>query len=275
MLGLYTTFTFPQHGVRYIAITDNFDTIDQTSVSNDFAGIKNWFNEFYARDTSRKIRAVNRARGEKRIPLTTNVPYGYVKGSADPKKWIIDPEAAAIVKRIFQMCMEGRGPHQIANQLTADKILYPAAYKYQHGIRAQGVIPENPYHWNSANIADLLKMREYTGCLINFKTYSTSIWDKKRHTSEEGKQAIFLNHHEAIMRKMCFSGCRRFGNKDIGLPRAGKAASFRAWCTAQIAGRRCIILPQGRISEIRKCLNGPPTIKTETSVEAITFETKY
>ena len=226
MVGLYTTFTFPQHGVRYIAITDNFDTIDQTSVNNDFAGIKNWFNEFYARDTSRKIRAVNRARGEKGIPLTTNIPYGYVKNPADPKQWIVDPEAAAIVKRIFHMCMEGRGPHQIANQLTAEKILCPAAYKYQHGIRAQGIIPENPYHWNSANIADLLKMREYTGCLINFKTYSNSIWDKKRHCSEEEKQAIFPNHHEAIIEEDVFQRVQEIREHRHRITKSGKSSIF-------------------------------------------------
>ena len=115
LTGLYTNFTFPQYGVRYIAINDNYDTIDPNSVNNDFAGIKNWFNEFYARDTSRKIRAVQKAKGERGVPLTVNVPYGYVKDPENPKHWLVDPEAAAIVKRIFSMCMEGRGPTQIAS----------------------------------------------------------------------------------------------------------------------------------------------------------------
>ena len=114
LTGLYTNFTFPQYGVRYIAINDNYDTIDPNSVNNDFAGIKNWFNEFYARDTSRKIRAVQKAKGERGVPLTVNVPYGYVKDPENLKHWLVDPEAAAIVKRIFSMCMEGRGPTQIA-----------------------------------------------------------------------------------------------------------------------------------------------------------------
>ena len=94
LTGLYTNFTFPQNGVRFIAINDDFDSSDPNSVNNDFAGIKNWFNEFYARDTSRKIRAVNKAKGERGVPLTTNVPYGYVKDSENPKHWIIDPAAA-------------------------------------------------------------------------------------------------------------------------------------------------------------------------------------
>ncbi len=134
LTGLYTNFTFPQYGVRYIAINDNYDTIDPNSVNNDFAGIKNWFNEFYARDTSRKIRAVQKAKGERGVPLTVNVPYGYVKDPENPKHWLVDPEAAAIVKRIFSMCMEGRGPTQIANQLWVDKVLTPTAYKLSHGL---------------------------------------------------------------------------------------------------------------------------------------------
>ena len=129
LTGLYTNFTFPQYGVRYIAINDNYDTIDPNSVNNDFAGIKNWFNEFYARDTSRKIRAVQKAKGERGVPLTVNVPYGYVKDPENPKHWLVDPEAAAVVKRIFSMCMEGRGPSQIAKQLQEDKVLTVSAYE--------------------------------------------------------------------------------------------------------------------------------------------------
>ena len=123
LTGLYTNFTFPQNGVRFIAINDNYDTIDPNRVDNDFAGIKNWFNEFYARDTSRKIRAVQKAKGERGVPLTTNVPYGYVKDLENPRRWVVDPVAADVVKRIFDLCMKGRGPMQIANQLKADKVL--------------------------------------------------------------------------------------------------------------------------------------------------------
>lgn len=110
MTGLYTNITFPKHGVRYIAINDNFDTSAQNSREIDMAGIKNWINEFYARDTSRKIRAVNKSKGSRGIPLTTNVPYGYMKNPDDPTHWLVDEEAAIVVKYIFKMAMEGRGP---------------------------------------------------------------------------------------------------------------------------------------------------------------------
>lgn len=133
LTGLYINYTFPQYGVRYIAINDHFDTIDPNSTDSDMAGIKNWFNEWYSKDTSRKIRAVNKAKGERGERLTTNVPYGYKHDSDDPKKWVIDEEAAQIVKRIFTLCMEGKGPSQIAALLEKEKVLNPTAYKQREG----------------------------------------------------------------------------------------------------------------------------------------------
>ena len=115
MTGMFINITFAKHDVRYIAINDNFDSANQNSVDNDFAGIRMWFNEFYARDTSRKIRAVNKAKGERGEHLTTNPPFGYIKDPENPKQWIIDEEAAKVVRHIFDLCMEGRGPLQIAN----------------------------------------------------------------------------------------------------------------------------------------------------------------
>jgi DNA invertase Pin-like site-specific DNA recombinase len=117
LVGLYTSMTFPKYGVRYIAINDSFDSAASNSINNDYAGIKNWFNEFYARDTSRKIRAVQESKGERGIPLTVNVPYGYVKDPNDKTKWLVDEEAAKVVKYIFDLCMEGRSSTQIAKVL--------------------------------------------------------------------------------------------------------------------------------------------------------------
>ena len=124
LTGLYINYTFPQYGVRYIAINDHFDTIDPNSTDSDMAGIKNWFNEWYSKDTSRKIRAVNKAKGERGERLTTNVPYGYKHDSGDPKKWVIDEEAAQVVKQIFALCMEGKGPSQIAALLEKELCVY-------------------------------------------------------------------------------------------------------------------------------------------------------
>ena len=226
LTGLYTNFTFPEHGVRYIAINDDFDTSDPNSVNNDFAGIKNWFNEFYARDTSRKIRAVTKSKGEKGVPLTVNVPYGYKKDPDNPKHWIIDEEAAMVVRRIFDMCMEGRGPSQIANQLMADNILNPTAYKRKQGINSPNPTPENPYHWNVNTVVHILERREYTGCIVNFKTYTNSIWDKKQRVNSEENQAIFENVHEAIIDESLFEKVQIIRQNRHRRTKTGKSSIF-------------------------------------------------
>ena len=226
LTGLYTNFTFPQYGVRYIAINDNYDTIDPNSVNNDFAGIKNWFNEFYARDTSRKIRAVQKAKGERGVPLTVNVPYGYVKDPENLKHWLVDPEAAAIVKRIFSMCMEGRGPTQIANQLWVDKVLTPTAYKLSHGLSTNSPAPEDPYRWDKRAVSSILERLEYTGCTVNFKTYTNSIWDKKRHLNPVENQAIFPDTHERIIDDDVFEKVREIRSQRHRMTRTGKSSIF-------------------------------------------------
>ena len=226
LTGLYTNFTFPQNGVRFIAINDNYDTIDPNRVDNDFAGIKNWFNEFYARDTSRKIRAVQKAKGERGVPLTTNVPYGYVKDPENPRRWVVDPVAADVVKRIFSMCMEGRGPMQIANQLKSDKVLTPTAYRALQGIKTPNKKPEDPCDWHSSTIVAILERREYTGCTVNFKTYTNSIWDKKQRDNPLEKQAIFPNTHEAIIEEAVFEKVQQVRQQRHRKTRAGRSSIF-------------------------------------------------
>ena len=226
LTGLYTNFTFPQNGVRFIAINDNYDTIDPNRVDNDFAGIKNWFNEFYARDTSRKIRAVQKAKGERGVPLTTNVPYGYVKDPENPRCWVVDPVAADVVKRIFDQCMEGRGPMQIANQLKADKVLTPSAYRTLQGIKTPNKKPEDPCDWHSSTVVAILERREYTGCTVNFKTYTNSIWDKKQRDNPLEKQAIFPNTHEAIIEEAVFEKVQQVRQQRHRKTRTGRSSIF-------------------------------------------------
>ena len=175
LTGLYTNFTFPQYGVRYIAINDNFDTIDPNSTDNDFAGIKNWCNEFYARDTSRKIRAVNKAKGERGVPLATNVPYGYLKDPENSRCWKIDPVAA-------------------------DGVVNPTYYWRSHGTsRGGSKSTVEPTKWGHTTVKKILTLQEYCGDVINFKSYSKSYKMKKRIENPEENRAIFLNVHEAII----------------------------------------------------------------------------
>ena len=226
LTGLYINFTFPKYSVRYIAINDHFDTIDPNSTDNDVAGIKNWFNEFFAKDTSRKIRAVQKAKGERGVPLTTNVPFGYLKDPEDKTKWIVDEAAAMVVKRIFKLCMEGRGPMQIAKLLQEEKVLNPTAYKRRAGIKTPSPETDVPYHWNTNTVVHILERREYTGCTVNFKTYTNSIWDKKQRETPIEKQAVFYNTHPAIIEQEVFDKVQQIRKQRHRRTKTGKSSLF-------------------------------------------------
>ena len=226
LTGLYINFTFPKYGVRYIAINDHFDTIDPNSTDNDMAGIKNWFNEFFAKDTSRKIRAVNKAKGVRGVPLTVNVPYGYIKDPTDRTKWLIDDEAASVVKDIFNMCIEGRGPLQIAKALRENHVLTPTAYKNRKGIKSPSTENADPYRWNANTVVHILERKEYTGCTVNFKTYTNSIWDKKQRDNPEENWAVFENAHSEIIKPDVFKKVQEIRKQRHRRTRTGKSSMF-------------------------------------------------
>ena len=226
LTGLYINFTFPKYNVRYIAINDHFDTIDPNSTDSDIAGIKNWFNEFFAKDTSRKIRAVNKAKGERGVPLTVNVPFGYRKDPEDKTKWVVDEAAALVVKRIFKLCMEGRGPMQIAKLLQEEKVLNPTAYKKREGIKTPSPETADPYHWNTNTVVHILERREYTGCTVNFKTYTNSIWDKKQRETPIEKQAVFYNTHPSIIEQEVFDKVQEIRQQRHRRTKTGKSSLF-------------------------------------------------
>ena len=198
-VGYYTESFFAERDIRYIAINDG---VDSDKGDNDFTPFRNLFNDFYARDTSKKIRAVMRAKGNAGEHLCTNPPYGYMKDPADKKKWMVDEEAAEIVKRIFDLCIAGKGPMQIAKLLTAEHILTVKAHYAQ---RAGKPLPEKPYHWDPKSVAGILERPEYTGCTVNFKTYSKSHKLKKRLYNVPENQRIFPNTQPAIIDEQVFA----------------------------------------------------------------------
>ena len=226
MAGMFINFTFAEHGVRFIAINDNYDTIDPNSIDNDFAGIKNWFNEFYARDTSRKIRAVQKAKGERGDRLTVNVPYGYKKHPEDPKAWIIDEEAANVVRKIFDLCMQGRGPSQIAAQLEKERVLNPTAYKQREGRKTPHQTPENECRWHESTVVAILERMEYIGATVNFKTYSNSIWDKKQRANPIENQKVFYGTHPAIITQEVFDKVQEIRQQRHRRTATGKSSIF-------------------------------------------------
>ena len=197
-VGYYTESFFAERDIRYIAINDG---VDSDKGDNDFTPFRNLFNDFYARDTSKKIRAVMRAKGNAGEHLCTNPPYGYMKDPADKKKWMVDEEAAEIVKRIFDLCIAGKGPMQIAKLLTAEHILTVKAHYAQ---RAGKPLPEKPYHWDPKSVAGILERPEYPGCTVNLKTYSKSNKLKKRLYNVPENQRIFPNTQPAIIDEQVF-----------------------------------------------------------------------
>lgn len=198
-VGYYTESFFSERDIRYIAINDG---VDSDKGDNDFTPFRNLFNDFYARDTSKKIRAVMRAKGNAGEHLCTNPPYGYMKDPADKKKWIVDEEAAKIVKRIFDLCIAGKGPMQIAKLLTAQHVLTVKAHYAQ---RDGKPLPEKPYQWSPKSVAGILERPEYTGCTVNFKTYSKSHKLKKRLHNAPENQRIFSNTQPAIIDEQVFA----------------------------------------------------------------------
>ena len=192
---LMDTF-FPEHDIRLVAVSDAIDTFEGES---EMAPIKNVFNEWYARDISKKRRISNKIKGNSGIPMGPP-PYGYKKDPDDPKHWVIDEEAAAVVRRIYDMHLGGRGIEQIAAQLERDEILTPNAYWISKGISRPGkskALP--PTHWSRGTVANILKQQAYCGDVINFKTYSKSYKLKKRLDNDPDSWVIFRDVHEPII----------------------------------------------------------------------------
>lgn len=197
-VGYYTESFFAERDIRYIAINDG---VDSDKGDNDFTPFRNLFNNFYARDTSKKIRAIMRAKGNAGEYLCSNPPYGYVKDPTDKKKWIVDEEAAEIVKRIFDLCVARKGLMQIAKVLTADKVLTVNAY---YAKRDGKPMPDNLYRWSVETIRRILERPEYMGCTVNFKTYSKSHKLKKRLQNALENYRIFPDTQPAIVNRNVF-----------------------------------------------------------------------
>ena len=200
--GLYREM-FRERGVRLIAVNDGFDS---ERGEDDFTPFREIMAEFYARDTSKKIKSVLSAKGRSGKPTTNTPPYGFVKDPDDKYKWLVDETAAAVVRRVFQMAVDGMGAHQIARVLTEEKTERPSYYsgKNGQGTRRNDYDRDNPYIWYSSTIAKLLRTLEYCGHLVNLRTTTTDFKSRKSKVKPQDEWLIFENHHEAIISQEVF-----------------------------------------------------------------------
>ena len=195
-VGRLTEEFFPEHDIRLVAVSDNIDTAEG---ENEMAPIRNLFNEWYARDISKKRRISNKIKGNAGEPMG-QPPYGYMKDPDNPKRWIVDDEAAQVVKRIYSMTLDGLGTEQIAAQLEKDGTLTPRAYWLQKGVKRPGKGKQlPPTRWNSSTVTKILSLQEYCGDILNFKTYSKSYKNKKRIDNDRENWVVFKDVHEPII----------------------------------------------------------------------------
>ena len=201
-VGRLTEEFFPDHDIRLVAVSDNIDTAEG---ENELAPIRNLFNEWYARDISKKRRISNKIKGNAGEPMG-QPPYGYIKDPNDPKHWIVDDEAAQVVRRVYSMTLEGFGTEQIAAQLEKDDVLTPRAYWLTKGIKRPGKGKQQPpTKWNSSTITKILSLQEYCGDILNFKTYSKSYKNKKRIDNDRENWVVFQDVHEAIIERAVYA----------------------------------------------------------------------
>ena len=190
-VGMYTEMVFPRKGVRYIAVNDG---VDSAQGDSELSVLKNVFNEWMVKDTSKKIKAVFRSKGMSGKPLTSQSPYGYVKD--ENGMFVIDPETAPVVKQIFSLCLAGNGPTKIARMLTEQNIPTPGTVEYRRTGSTRRYYPDYPCKWSTNTVCHILERKEYLGHTVNFKTEKVSYKVKVSVLNPEDKQAVFENTHE-------------------------------------------------------------------------------
>ena len=200
-VGMYTEMVFPEYGVHFIAVNDGVDSIKGDS---EFTAIRNVFNEMFAKDTSKKIKATWQSKGRSGEHLCTIPPYGYMKDPEDKKRWIVDEEAATIVQKIFALCVDGLGPTQIAKWLQQNNVLNPTAYAHKKGLPVCNAPTANPCKWTNETVSRILERIDYLGHTVNFKTSKPSFKSKKKVWNNPSEWVIFENTQEPIIEESVF-----------------------------------------------------------------------
>lgn len=223
-VGKYLEITYPTLGIRFIAIQENVDT--SKNGGTEMMPFHNIFNEWYAAQTSKKVRAVWKSKSDKGERVSPSVPYGYMKSPDDPKQWIIDEPAAEVVRYIYKLCIEGLGPTKIAKRLTKEKILIPTAYWISMGKAVSNKNITDPYRWVTETIKNILANRQYTGCTVNFKSTILSYKVHKKIENDESKWQIIPNTQEAIIDEDTFNRVQELRNSRRRNSATGRTSLF-------------------------------------------------
>ncbi|MEA4942191.1 MAG: recombinase family protein [Oscillibacter sp.] len=234
LMATYLESIFPDNNVRFIAINDD---VDSDKGDNDMAPFRNLFNEWHVRDTSKKIRLVLELKGNSGKHLCTNPPYGYQKDPQDGSKWIVDDEAAAVVKQIYAWCLDGYGPSQIARMLREDHILTPSAYLLSKGGHPSKM-PIQDNAWAKRTVCGILAQEAYTGCTVNFKTRHKSYKDKRILLNPPEKRLIFANTQETIIDKGMWDRVQQLRKNKRRPTRSGKSSIFSGLLFCGDCGRK-------------------------------------
>lgn len=272
-VGVYTEITFPDAGVRFIAINDGVDS--ESNVDNDFTPFRNIINEWYAKDTSKKIRAVFKAKGMSGKHLCTIPPYGYKKDKNDKQKWVVDEEAATVVKEIFSLCMKGFGPMQIARILTEREIDTPTIHNRKYGLPATSLQMEYPNIWCTESVKSILANPSYLGHTVNFRTRKKSYKSKKKLDLPPEEWVTFENTQEAIIDNDTYETVQRIRSAkrrpmDMGEMSVFSGLVYCADCGKKMYLCRCTTMKQ---KEYFNCSTYRKKKKSLCSSHQITVET--
>lgn len=214
---------FVRLNIRYIAIMDNIDT---DKGLNDFLPIQDWFNEMHAKNTSQKVKAVFKNKGNSGIPLTTYLPYGYIKDKEDKNKWLIDEPAAKVVRKIYNLCIQGYGTSQISKKLKEEGIMTPTEYYNSIGRKTTTKVQEVKNYWNSDTINNILDRQEYIGDTVNFRSTQRSFKDHTKIDLPKESWKIFKNHHEPIIDEETWNTVQRIRQNKRRPTKTGKQSIF-------------------------------------------------
>lgn len=241
-MGRLTQVVYPSLGIRFIAIQERVDTLTGDGV--EMMPFHNIFNEWYAAQTSKKIRAVWQSKAEHGERVSPTVPFGYKKSETDKKQWVIDEPAAEIVRKIYALCLAGLGPSQIARQLEKEQILVPSAYYESIGRPHAQKVPANPYNWDQKTVVGILENRQYTGCAVNFKTTTVSYKVHKTIYKPTEEHQIIPNMQEPIISEEQWLRVQELRQHRRRPTSTGSTSLFSGLVYCPIAVQNCISAPQ-------------------------------